>query len=181
VNDKIISLEELDLGWGLLNVTGENVLVFTTGVFDIPHVGHPRYLEAAKKLGDILIVGVHSDELVKRRKGPDRPIYPVAERAELLSYYQCVDFILILEDQDKIYETIRKMRPDILVVSETTTDDENCPRTMKHLFDDIVYVKVLGAQSEQHSTDFIKAVQERFQKASNFGDDFFEVRSALTS
>ncbi len=136
--------------------------VFTTGVFDVPHIGHPRYLAEAKKQGDILIVGIHSDGLVKERKGPDRPVYSEKERMEFLSYYSSVDFVLKLEDQNMVYETIRKLRASILVVSETTEDVDNCPSTMINLFSSFMEVIVLGAQSEHHSTDVIKIPKEEF-------------------
>ncbi|MDB5096885.1 MAG: rfaEb [Cyanobacteria bacterium RYN_339] len=73
--------------------------VFTNGVFDLMHVGHLRYLQAARALGDRLVVGVNADSSVKRlNKGPDRPILPEAERAELLAGLACVDFVTIFDE-----------------------------------------------------------------------------------
>ncbi len=72
--------------------------VFTNGVFDLLHVGHARYLKRARALGDFLIVGVNSDASTRRLKGPERPINPAAERAELLAALACVDYVTIFGD-----------------------------------------------------------------------------------
>jgi rfaE bifunctional protein nucleotidyltransferase chain/domain len=141
-------------------MTPRKIVVFTTGVFDVPHVGHPRYLAEAKKFGDILIVGVHSDKLVKLRKGENRPIFPAYERMEFLSYFSSVDYILELKDQKEIYDTITQLRPQVLVVSETTEDFDNNPQTMRTLFSGYSNIEVLGAQSSIHSTDFVKAMNK---------------------
>jgi D-beta-D-heptose 7-phosphate kinase/D-beta-D-heptose 1-phosphate adenosyltransferase len=95
-----------------LRIAGKAV-VFTNGVFDILHPGHVRYLEQARQLGDGLIVGVNSDESVRRNKGPDRPITPAAERAEILSALACVDRVTIF-DEDTPLDTIAALRPDVL-------------------------------------------------------------------
>jgi len=135
-------------------------IVFTTGVFDVPHIGHPRYLSAAKKFGDFLVVGVHSDSLVKKRKGKNRPIFPAHDRMEFLSYYSSVDFVLELKNQEEVYNAIRFLNPYTLVVSETTEDVENNSQTMRTLFGDYTRIEVLGAQSSVHSTDFVKAMEK---------------------
>jgi len=74
-------------------------VVFTNGVFDILHVGHVRYLEAARSLGDMLVVGLNTDEGVKRFKGPDRPIVSQFERAEVLAALECVDVIVLFGER----------------------------------------------------------------------------------
>src|SRR2546422_11315001 len=76
---------------------GERI-VFTNGVFDLLHRGHAEYLEEARALGDRLVVGVNSDDSVRRLKGLERPLVPEAERAELLEALACVDLALIFED-----------------------------------------------------------------------------------
>jgi len=136
--------------------TNNPKVVLTTGVFDVPHVGHPRYLAAAKSFGDILIVGVHSDKLVKKRKGDNRPIYPIIERMEFLSYYSSVDYIFEIKDQEEVYNSITLLCPHFLVVSETTEDYDNSPKVMHLLFDDFINVVVLEPQSKRHSSDFIE-------------------------
>src|SRR6478752_6935984 len=74
-------------------------IVFTNGVFDILHPGHLRYLQAARAHGDVLIVGLNSDASVRRNKGPERPINPEDERAEVLAALACVDAVSIFDDE----------------------------------------------------------------------------------
>lgn len=89
-------------------------LVFTNGCFDLLHVGHVRYLQQARQLGDLLFVGVNADASVKRLKGPERPIQNESDRAEILSALGCVDFVSIF-DEDTPENLIQAVRPDILV------------------------------------------------------------------
>jgi len=89
-------------------------VVFTNGVFDILHPGHVRYLRAARALGDALILGVNSDRSVRANKGPQRPINPETERAELLSALQCVDCAVIF-DEETPHALISRVQPDVLV------------------------------------------------------------------
>ena len=89
-------------------------LVFTNGCFDILHSGHVLYLEEAKSLGDILIVGLNSDDSVRRLKGESRPINSQQDRAIVLAALSSVDFVIIFED-DTPLELIKIIKPDILV------------------------------------------------------------------
>ena len=89
-------------------------IVFTNGVFDILHPGHVRYLQQARDLGDALIVGLNADASVRRNKGPKRPINPQEERAEILEALQCVDAVVLFE-QDTPAEIIAAIQPDVLV------------------------------------------------------------------
>jgi D-beta-D-heptose 7-phosphate kinase/D-beta-D-heptose 1-phosphate adenosyltransferase len=90
-------------------------IVFTNGCFDLLHIGHTRYLEAAKSLGDILIVGVNSDDSVRSlEKSPDRPIVPEAQRAEVLASLGCVDHVVIFREPDPL-RLITALQPDVLV------------------------------------------------------------------
>jgi D-beta-D-heptose 7-phosphate kinase/D-beta-D-heptose 1-phosphate adenosyltransferase len=89
-------------------------IVFTNGVFDILHPGHLRYLQQARSLGDVLFVGLNADSSVRRNKGPERPINPQHERAEVLEALECVDAVVLFEE-DTPAEIIRAILPDILV------------------------------------------------------------------
>jgi D-beta-D-heptose 7-phosphate kinase/D-beta-D-heptose 1-phosphate adenosyltransferase len=89
-------------------------IVFTNGCFDILHSGHIAYLYEAKKLGDILIIGLNSDNSIKRIKGEKRPIVLQEERAFLLSALEMVDYVTIF-DEDTPYELIKIIKPHILV------------------------------------------------------------------
>ena len=90
-------------------------VVFTNGVFDILHPGHVRYLQAARALGDKLIVGINSDRSVRALgKAPDRPINPENERAEVLRALAAVDEVVIF-DEETPHELIKRIQPDVLV------------------------------------------------------------------
>src|SRR5215468_2119057 len=93
--------------------SGETI-VFTNGVFDLLHPGHVRYLQHARSLGDALIVGINSDRSVGKVKGPDRPITPELERAEILAALACVDAVAIF-DEETPFEIISAIQPDVLV------------------------------------------------------------------
>lgn len=86
-------------------------IVLANGCFDLFHVGHIRYLSGAKNLGDFLIVGINSDEQVKKLKGEKRPFMPERERAEIVSALRCVDFVTIF-DEPTVEQLIRAIRPD---------------------------------------------------------------------
>jgi len=99
-------------------------VVFTNGVFDILHVGHVTYLEAARSLGDALVVGVNSDASVRRlNKGPERPINPELARAQVLRALRCVDAVVIFDD-DTPYALIAEIEPDVLVKGGDYDPDE---------------------------------------------------------
>jgi len=98
-------------------------IVFTNGCFDILHIGHVKYLQKAKSLGDKLIVGVNSNESVKRLKGKDRPINDEYDRAYLLASLEVVDYVVIFDD-DTPYELIKKIKPDVLVKGADYKDKE---------------------------------------------------------
>jgi len=89
-------------------------VVFTNGVFDLLHPGHVRYLQAARAEGDVLVVGINSDRSVRAIKGPERPIVPEGERAEVLAALGCVDAVVIF-DEETPAGIIRAVQPDVLV------------------------------------------------------------------
>lgn len=99
-------------------------IVLTSGTFDLFHPGHARYVRMAKnQIPDcILVVGVDSDEKVRRRKGPHRPIVPQEERLEIVSHARYVDFVVLKDPNDGKWALIKLIRPDVLVMSETTKD-----------------------------------------------------------
>ncbi len=87
-------------------------IVLANGCFDLFHVGHIRYLAGAKALGDCLIVGINSDEQVRKLKGENRPLMPENERAEIISALRCIDYVTIFPEAT-VEELIRAIRPDI--------------------------------------------------------------------
>ncbi len=108
---KVVTLNWLIKKIKELKKNGKTV-VFTNGVFDILHVGHVRYLKDAKSKGDILIVGINSDQSVKKIKGKKRPIVPANERAEIIASLEVVDYVLIFEETSPA-EVIIKLKPHI--------------------------------------------------------------------
>jgi rfaE bifunctional protein nucleotidyltransferase chain/domain len=87
-------------------------IVLANGAFDLLHVGHLRYLEGAKELGDVLVVAVNSDESVRAAKGAGRPIIPEAERVELVLALRCVDYVVMFAEPD-VRGVIRALKPDV--------------------------------------------------------------------
>jgi len=109
----IKTLEEIELLSAELKKRGKKV-VFTNGCFDILHVGHVKYLEEAKSYGDVLILGLNSDESVSRLKGPTRPVNTEDDRAYILASLEAVDYVVKFYD-DTPYELIKAVQPHILV------------------------------------------------------------------
>jgi D-beta-D-heptose 7-phosphate kinase/D-beta-D-heptose 1-phosphate adenosyltransferase len=97
-------------------------LVFTNGCFDLLHPGHVRYLEAAKRLGDRLVVAVNADETVRRLKGAGRPLTPLDERMEILAALSSVDYVVAFEEETP-FEIIEEIVPDVLVKGGDWTPD----------------------------------------------------------
>lgn len=89
-------------------------IVFTNGCFDLLHVGHVKYLQKARRLGDLLVLGLNSDASIRRLKGPKRPLIDQDERAHILAALDCIDYVVIF-DEDTPLELIREVRPHILV------------------------------------------------------------------
>ena len=98
-------------------------MVFTNGVFDLLHPGHVRYLAEARRLGDLLIVGINSDRSVRAIKEPGRPLNPEGERAEVLLSLACVDAVVVF-DEDTPHQLIAQLQPDVLVKGADWAPDE---------------------------------------------------------
>jgi D-beta-D-heptose 7-phosphate kinase/D-beta-D-heptose 1-phosphate adenosyltransferase len=118
----VLTLEEIIVRFGREKRNGKRV-VFTNGCFDLLHPGHIRSLEAARALGDILIVGVNSDESVRTLKGPGRPVTPAGERAEILASLECVDAVLVFDELTP-QTVVAALLPDILVKGGDWPEDQ---------------------------------------------------------
>jgi len=108
---KIKTLDELRTLVCLLQAEGRKV-VFANGCFDLLHVGHVRYLQAARAQGDVLTVGINSDASVGLLKGAGRPLQPAEERAELVAAFACVDYVTIFDDAS-VDSILLELRPDV--------------------------------------------------------------------
>ena len=109
--NKLVSLESLERVVVALKASGKTV-VFANGCFDLLHVGHIRYLQSARQLGDALVVGLNNDESVRRLKGPQRPLMPENERAEILAALACVDYVVLFQEPT-VERLLRVLKPDI--------------------------------------------------------------------
>ncbi len=91
-----------------------DVVVTTNGCFDVLHLGHLRYLQAARQLGDLLVVAINSDSSVRQLKGENRPLVPEDERAEMLAGLECVDYVVVFPEETPI-SLLSKLKPSIHV------------------------------------------------------------------
>ena len=115
-------------------------IVFTNGCFDILHAGHVRYLAAAKRLGDILVVGLNGDESVRELKGKGRPWNSQEDRAEVLAALEAVDYVIIFSEQ-RADNLLRQVRPQVYAKGGDYTVNSLDP-------DEIVALKEIGAKIE---------------------------------
>ncbi len=120
--DKILTADALVRALDRRRREGARV-VFTNGCFDLLHPGHVTYLEAARNLGDLLVVGLNSDASVRRLKGPRRPVCPQEDRAVVLAGLRSVDFVTVF-DEDTPLGLIRAVRPDVLVKGGDWSPDQ---------------------------------------------------------
>ena len=113
-------------------------IVLTSGSFDLLHIGHAQYLSEAKKCGDVLVVGVDNDEKVRKRKGPYRPVVSEDERFKMLMHLRSVDIVVPKGLRQSSLYLLRTMRPDILVISETTNHSSKKLKMMEGLCGEII-------------------------------------------
>lgn len=113
LNQKIKPADELSKICIDFKKEGKRV-VFTNGCFDLLHPGHLHYLMDARRLGDLLIVGVNSDESIRKIKGENRPLTPQQDRLEMLAGLECVDFVTLFDETDP-YRLISLLKPNVLV------------------------------------------------------------------
>jgi len=128
-------------------------VVFGNGCFDLIHVGHIRYLQGAKALGDILVVGINSDASVNALKGKGRPLQPQQERAELIASLECVDYVVIF---DAPTVTGLALKPDIHAKGTDYTVDSVPEREIVHAFGG--RVAIVGDDKAHSSRDLISVI-----------------------
>jgi D-glycero-beta-D-manno-heptose 1-phosphate adenylyltransferase len=134
-------------------------VVFANGCFDLLHVGHVRYLSAARELGDALVVGLNSDASVRRLKGPGRPVMPADERAELIGALAAVDLVVVLDD-DSADALIARLRPDVHAKGTDYTE-ESVPERAAVLTAG-GRVAIAGDPKSHATRDLIAAIVARF-------------------
>lgn len=135
-------------------------IVLANGCFDLLHVGHVRYLREARRLGDVLFVGINSDAAVARLKGPGRPIMPAAERVEILSALRDVDHVVVF-DEDTADRLVERLRPHVHAKGTDYTAESVPERATARAVG--ARVAITG-DPKQHSTrDLIALIRERFR------------------
>lgn len=136
--------------------TAGKTVVFTNGCFDLLHVGHIRYLQAAKQEGDTLLTAVNSDISVRKLKGPERPLMPEEERVELLSALECTDLILVFDDET-VDRLLMELRPDVHAKGTDYT-----PETVPERDTVLGYggrIAIVGDPKDHSTRDFISAIR----------------------
>ncbi len=123
-------------------------ITFANGCFDLLHVGHIRYLEAARAQGHVLIVGINGDAVVTRLKGPGRPLLPVAARAELVAALEPVDYVTVFEEPTAA-EILRELRPDVHCKGTDYTE-ETVPE--RHVMESLGGAVRIVGDAKNHST-----------------------------
>jgi len=162
MKDKIKKREELLRIIKDLKAKGKRI-IFTNGCFDLLHVGHIRYLEEAKTLGDILIVGVNSDTSVQKLKGPKRPVLPVEQRTEILSGLGCVDYITVFDELDPL-ALITSLQPNVLVKGGDWTKEQTIGKeVVERSGGEVVIIPFVKGAS---TSSLIETILKRFQKKS---------------
>jgi D-beta-D-heptose 7-phosphate kinase/D-beta-D-heptose 1-phosphate adenosyltransferase len=136
-------------------------IVFTNGCFDLLHVGHIRYLEEAKTLGDILIVGVNSDASVRKLKGPKRPVLLVEDRTEILSGLGCVDYITVFDELDPL-ALITSLQPNVLVKGGDWTKEQTVGKeVVERSGGEVVIIPFVEGAS---TSNLIETILGRYEK-----------------
>jgi rfaE bifunctional protein nucleotidyltransferase chain/domain len=107
-------------------------VVLTQGTYDMVHIGHARYFEEAKKHGDILVIGVDSDEKVRDRKGPERPVVPQEERLEMVAHLRPVDVVVLKELNHPKWHLIKTVKPDVLIATKETYNKKQLKELKKY-------------------------------------------------
>jgi len=152
--ERVVDRSELERKVADARVRGRRI-VFANGCFDMLHVGHVRYLEGAKALGDVLVVAVNSDEQVRKQKGADRPLIPQDQRAVIVGSLEAVDFVTIF-DEPTVSELLLALKPDIHAKGTDYTVDTIPERDVVRSYGG--RVAIAGDPKEHSSSEMIEKV-----------------------
>jgi D-glycero-beta-D-manno-heptose 1-phosphate adenylyltransferase len=152
--DKIKTIAEIQESIEALRAAGRKI-VFANGCFDLLHVGHIRYLQKARALGDVLILGINSDASVSVLKGKGRPLQPEAERAEILAALECVDYVLLF-DALTVDDILRELQPDIHAKGTDYTEESIPERDTVLSYGG--QVAIAGDPKDHATRDLIKTI-----------------------
>jgi D-glycero-beta-D-manno-heptose 1-phosphate adenylyltransferase len=151
---KIKTIDELRTLAPKLRASGRKI-VFANGCFDLLHAGHVRYLQNARALGDVLILGINSDASVAALKGKGRPLQTQADRAEILASLDCVDYVLLF-DAPTVDGILRDLRPDIHAKGTDYTEDSVPERETVRAYGG--QVAIAGDPKDHSTRDLIKTI-----------------------
>jgi rfaE bifunctional protein nucleotidyltransferase chain/domain len=152
---KILSWDALERLAPLWREAGKQV-VLTNGCFDLLHVGHLRYLQAARELGDLLVVGVNSDDSARQLKGAPRPYRPEAERAELVAGLECVDYVVVFPQRTAV-ELVRLVQPAYYAKGGDYTE-QDLPES-EAVIEQGGFVVILPLETEQSTTQLVERIK----------------------
>ena len=162
MREKIKKGEELSGIIKELKTKGKRI-VFTNGCFDLLHIGHIRYLEEAKALGDVLVVGVNSDYSVRKLKGLKRPILPEEERIEILSGLGCVDYVTLFDEIDP-FNLITSLKPNVLVKGGDWTKEQIVGReVVEGEGGEVIIIPFVKGAS---TSNLIETILQRYEKSA---------------
>jgi D-glycero-beta-D-manno-heptose 1-phosphate adenylyltransferase len=155
---RVVDLDEAGVLVELARREGKRIAL-ANGHFDLIHVGHVRYLQAARREGDVLVVAVNDDAGTKRRKGPGRPILPGPERAEIVASLEGVDLVVLFGDDD-VTRILEHLRPDVHCKGTDYTEETVPERDVMRRLGGVT--RIVGDPKDHSTRDFITTVLERF-------------------
>ncbi len=132
-------------------------MVFANGCFDLLHVGHIRYLQAARAEGDALLVAINGDRSVRRLKGPSRPVMPETERAEILCAFECVDWVIVFDDLT-VDQLLWELRPDVHAKGTDYTPETVPERETVRSYGG--RVAIVGDPKDHSTRDFLRKLRD---------------------
>jgi rfaE bifunctional protein nucleotidyltransferase chain/domain len=156
---KIKRIDELKTIVSQIQAEGRKV-VFANGCFDLLHAGHIRYLQSARNLGDLLILGINSDACVAALKGSGRPLQPEAERAEILASLDCVDYVLLF-DAPTVDGILEELKPDIHAKGTDYTEENVPERETVRAYGG--RVAIVGDPKNHSTKDLIHTILSKFR------------------
>jgi rfaE bifunctional protein nucleotidyltransferase chain/domain len=154
---RVVEAEELARWRDMMDAEGRR-LVFTNGCFDLLHAGHVRYLREARALGDALAVGLNSDRSVRELKGPDRPLNPQGDRAEVLAALGCVDYVVVF-DGKRATELLRTVRPHIYAKGGDYTPESLDPEEREALAESGAEIRILPLVPGRSTTGLLSRLR----------------------
>jgi rfaE bifunctional protein nucleotidyltransferase chain/domain len=145
---------------GLRQLHPGKTIVFTNGCFDLLHVGHVRYLAAAKGLGDLLVVGLNGDASVRELKGNGRPLNPEDDRAEVMAALEAVDYVVIFAEK-RVDNLLREVRPHVYAKGGDYTEASLDPGEVAALKEIEATIKILPLVPGKSTTRLVEAIQRK--------------------